>query len=282
MANSTSQAGKGGYYAVLAVSRSANFDEIKNAFRQLAKKYHPDLFHENIKRLWACRKMQEINTAYEVLSNPVKRAAYDKENPQEHSNQTKKTRATAQDNFTHPSDKFSHDEKWFDRSWSPFILLSWLIGTLIWFIINWSQPTSSNVVTFVISVLGQLIFAGLAIAFYMFMGAILIVYIGAYVWGLCIEPFQKAWKRHENRPPNFKKEFASILGFLVFLTLLALPYFLAVNGITLPVLGILSGILMMIWGPLIIFCLVELVALTVYTVWARSIIARTNSLLVIE
>lgn len=148
--------------------------------------------------------------------------------------------------------------------------------------INWSQPSSNNVLTSVISVLGQLIFAGVAVAFFAFMGLFAIFYIGAYVWALCIEPFRKSWKRYANSPPNFTKEFASILGILVFAVLLAFPYFLTINGIAVPVLGILSGILMMIWGPLILFCLVELLALTIYTVWARHIVAQTNALLIVE
>lgn len=124
MAASTWQARGGDYYTILEVSRSANSDEIKNAFRQLAKKYHPDLFHENIKRLLACRKMQEINTAYEVLSSPVKRAAYDKENPPKHSEQTKETRATTQDAFANKDDKSISNKKRFEQFFWPLLVVA--------------------------------------------------------------------------------------------------------------------------------------------------------------
>lgn len=63
------------YYNILNVSKNATSDEIKKAYRQKARKLHPDL-NPNDKE--AQRKFQELNEANEVLSDPEKRAQYDK------------------------------------------------------------------------------------------------------------------------------------------------------------------------------------------------------------
>lgn len=62
------------YYEVLGVSRDAAPDEIKKAFRRLARQYHPDVNKEED----AADKFKEINEAYEVLSDSQKRAIYDR------------------------------------------------------------------------------------------------------------------------------------------------------------------------------------------------------------
>ncbi|HEX8961472.1 MAG TPA: DnaJ C-terminal domain-containing protein [Rhodocyclaceae bacterium] len=61
------------YYHTLGVSRDASADDIKKAFRKLARKYHPDVSKEPD----AEARMKEVNEAYAVLSDPEKRAAYD-------------------------------------------------------------------------------------------------------------------------------------------------------------------------------------------------------------
>ncbi len=80
------------YYKILGVEKTASIDDIKKAFRKLARKYHPDMNPGDKK---AEAKFKEINEAYEVLSDPTKRQKYDTLGP------------NWQEQFTSPNPGFS-------------------------------------------------------------------------------------------------------------------------------------------------------------------------------
>ena len=61
------------YYAILGVERDASAEDIKKAYRKLARKYHPDVSTDPAGE----EKFKEVSTAYETLKDPEKRAAYD-------------------------------------------------------------------------------------------------------------------------------------------------------------------------------------------------------------
>ena len=67
-------ADKRDYYEVLGIQKDASADDIKKAYRSLARKYHPDL-HPDDKQ--CAEKFKEVNEAYEVLSDPSKKERYD-------------------------------------------------------------------------------------------------------------------------------------------------------------------------------------------------------------
>ena len=66
------------YYEILGVDRSASAEKIKKAYHEMLKKYHPDNHKEN--QEWACKRVCEINEAYEILGDPIKKKQYDQLN----------------------------------------------------------------------------------------------------------------------------------------------------------------------------------------------------------
>ncbi|WP_447972628.1 molecular chaperone DnaJ [Nitrospira sp. Kam-Ns4a] len=65
------------YYDILGIDRNASEEDIKKAFRKLARQYHPDLQSSDQQKKAAEEKFKEINEAYEILSDPEKRKHYD-------------------------------------------------------------------------------------------------------------------------------------------------------------------------------------------------------------
>ena len=69
------------YYQILGIPRTASADEIKKAYRRLARQFHPDM-HSGAKKAEMEKKFKEMNEAHEVLSDPEKRKKYDQHGAQ--------------------------------------------------------------------------------------------------------------------------------------------------------------------------------------------------------
>lgn len=109
------------YYKILGISKDATQEDIKKAYRKLARKYHPDLNKDNPN---AQEKFQEINEANEVLSNPEKRKRYDEygenwkyaeELEKQKKRQTKEQSGTREDTFWYSDDNTSGFSDFFEE-----------------------------------------------------------------------------------------------------------------------------------------------------------------------
>ena len=109
------------YYKILGISKDATQEDIKKAYRKLARKYHPDLNKNNPN---AQEKFQEINEANEVLSNPDKRKRYDEygenwkyaeELEKQTKRQTKEQSGTREGTFWYSDDNTSGFSDFFEE-----------------------------------------------------------------------------------------------------------------------------------------------------------------------
>ena len=109
------------YYKILGISKDATQEDIKKAYRKLARKYHPDLNKNNPN---AQEKFQEINEANEVLSNPDKRKRYDEygenwkyaeELEKQKKRQTKEQSGTREGTFWYSDDNTSGFSDFFEE-----------------------------------------------------------------------------------------------------------------------------------------------------------------------
>lgn len=110
------------YYKILDIDDTSSAEEIKSAYRRLARKWHPDIAG-NTPNIIA--KFKEINEAYEILSNSVKKADYDTARKFYNYSSSKKSETkTSTGNSTNPNNDFQkpHQEKRkFSFNWEEFL-----------------------------------------------------------------------------------------------------------------------------------------------------------------
>jgi curved DNA-binding protein CbpA len=80
------------YYQILEIASDASQDVIKEQYRFLVHAWHPDKFSNSTQKIKAEEKLKEINEAYAVLNNPIKRAAYDNSLLASHTDQEQENR----------------------------------------------------------------------------------------------------------------------------------------------------------------------------------------------
>src|ERR1700684_345549 len=105
------------YYKILGIDKNASEEDIKKAYRKLARKHHPDL-NPNDKE--ANKKFQQINEANEVLSDPEKRKKYDQYGKDwQHADQFEQAKQSSQHNYSNAGGQgFSGDFE--DEGFSDF------------------------------------------------------------------------------------------------------------------------------------------------------------------
>jgi curved DNA-binding protein CbpA len=118
------------FYHVLGVGRSASADEIKSAYREHVKRYHPDLFSRPAEKAEATEKLRQINEAYAVLGNAERRHGYDQEFIQKlkaraHTPAATKPRRTSRLRHANPRSKTAEilkGRRYFSRKWVGYTL----------------------------------------------------------------------------------------------------------------------------------------------------------------
>jgi curved DNA-binding protein CbpA len=145
------------FYQLLGVGRSASADEIKSAYRECVKRYHPDLFSAAGEKAEATEKLRQINEAYAVLGNAERRHRYDQEFIQKpitraHTPATAKRRRTSRPR-RHANSRSKTAEilkgcRYFSRKWAGYTLAA-AVMVLVLIYAGKSEPQLITVWTLV-------------------------------------------------------------------------------------------------------------------------------------
>jgi DnaJ domain len=144
------------FYQVLGVGRAASADEIKSAYRECVKRYHPDLFSTAGEKAKATEKLRQINEAYEVLGNAERRHRYDQEfiqKPQTRTHTTAATKPRRTSRPRHPNPRSKTAEilkgrQYFPKKWAGYTLAA-AVMLLVLIYAGQSEPQLITVWTLV-------------------------------------------------------------------------------------------------------------------------------------
>ena len=126
------------YYEILGVQKDAEDFVIRAAYKALAQKYHPDKWKSNLDE--SSKKMQEINRAYEVLSDKDKRTAYDENLKESNSN-----KSSDNSHQKKTSKNYSNYLEFFSKYFKK-IILSILVISILYFAVEGLKESESTLV----------------------------------------------------------------------------------------------------------------------------------------
>jgi DnaJ domain len=270
------------FYQALGVPPSATAADIKSAFRELAKQFHPDRFSTYTQQVWATQKMQRLNEAYSVLSDAEDRSAYDRIRAS-HINisaSPKPSRTAAASNQKGKlADIFTNYVLW-------GLFAVWAITAFYVGISQWPTfKTTSLVVRLLLS--GMMGVIGATMLFVMGLSILVgLFYLFGFVW-IFIEQFNKSKVSYASQSaPHLLRDLCSMITMLLIGLSAVLPIVL---DWPLPWLSDHSGIYRVImWIHMAVhilsffiipFACTEILAILAHLTWSQPVFRRTKSLL---
>lgn len=160
-------------YRILGVAPSASLQEIRTAYLAGARKFHPDLYLSYAQKIWATRKMQDLNVAYASILKGGRRSAEIKRTPTTPRNDAT-TKVPAQETDLHD-----------DRRWNIGFGIAWAIFSVLFFLFityqNQPEGVSGWIISGVLSVfVSPLIMIALAVALAMPIAAIVFPFLQSF------------------------------------------------------------------------------------------------------
>lgn len=270
------------FYQDLGVPPSATAADIKSAYRELAKQFHPDRFSTYAQQVWATRKMQRLNEAYSVLYDPEARTTYDQFRAS-HLNisaSPKPLRTTATSNQKGKlADIFTNYVLW-------GLFAAWAITALYVGISQWPTFKTTNLVVRLL-LSGMMGGIGATVLFVMGLSVLFgLFHFFGFVW-IFIEQFNKSKVSYASQSvPHLLRDLCIMITMLLLGLSAVLPIVL---DWPLPWLSDHSGIYgTIMWIHMIVhilsffmipFACTEIIAILAHLTWSQPVLRRTKSLL---